>query len=159
MPVSPVVIKYAVDGISTSPILFSSLLGSFSADDPVWDRRPEPDRFTLREMVAHLADWDPIFVGRVERTRDEDNPFLASVDEGQLCAERDYAQQSPVENLDRLARSRPKLAELFRSLSESDWDRTAHREFVGDVTMFELAALVLGHDAYHLRQAADYRIR
>lgn len=148
--------KYLVDGIAGTPAVLTALLAKIAPGDDLWDARPDPERFTLREAVAHLADWDDIFIRRVERIRDEDHPFLESVDEGRLCEERNYAAQDGPANLKRLKESHPGLASLLRSLPDEAWERTAHREFVGDVTMAQLAAMILGHDAYHLRQAADY---
>lgn len=154
MPLSEVTIKYVVDGVAATPrVLFALLSGS-----PDFDRRTDPERFTLREMIAHVADWDAIFAERIERARDEDNPFLPSVDEGQLAVERGYSSQDPATNLARFSESRAKLVALLQSLQPADWDRVAHREFVGDVTMFQLAAIILGHDAYHLRQAAEFAL-
>ena len=123
--------------------------------DPRWDERPDPARFTLREVVAHLADWDEIFIARMNRTLTEDNPFLASVDEGVLCAERRYESQSPSANLERFATNRAQLIELVRSFEAQDWGRPAHREFVGDVDLFRLVTIVIGHDGYHVKQFAD----
>jgi DinB superfamily len=156
MPVPEGVLHYLIGGIEGTPHVLSSLLSDLGPDDSRWDARPDPDRFTLREMVAHLADWDTVFFGRVERLRDEEDPMLKSVDEGALCETNDYASQLPLANLARLTVTRPKLASLLHSLSPEDWDKCGHREFVGDVDMLQLAVMILGHDAYHLRQAAEY---
>ena len=156
MPVPETVVKYIVDGIEGAPSVMKSVLGHLGPNDPRWDARPDPERFTLREMVAHVADWDPIFLGRVEKMKSESNPMLESVDEGALAIEHGYSNQDPVANLDRLAASRPKLVSALRSVSPEDWDRTGHRQFVGDVSLFQLATMIIGHDAYHLRQAAAF---
>src|SRR5690349_9708199 len=76
-----------------------------------WDGRPDPDRFTMREMVAHLADWEEIWLERVNRIATEDNPTLASVDEGKVAQDRNYSKQSYGENLVRFAEGRQKLVD------------------------------------------------
>lgn len=47
--------KYLVGALDGAPDVFESLLAGLT--DAEIDRRPDPDRFTLREMMAHLADW------------------------------------------------------------------------------------------------------
>lgn len=121
-----------------------------------WDARPDPERFTLREMVAHLADWEEIWLQRVRRIEAEDNPFLHSVDEGAVAAEREYGIQPYGENLIRFAEGRERLVAALRSLPAGAWSRPAHREFVGDINLLQLVAMIAGHDGYHLRQALDY---
>lgn len=142
---------YLLNGIAGAPAVFSKLAESISD----WDARPDPDRFTLREAIAHLADWDEIFLMRLNRALTEDNPHLPSVDEGVLATERQYEKQDPTANLNRFRENRKTLSDAFHALTPDQWERTAHREFVGDVTVGQMAAIILGHDAYHLRQFAE----
>ena len=148
--------KYVIDGIEGEPSVLSAVLASVGPEDSHWDKRLFPERITLREALAHWADWDEVFIRRIERIRDEEHPFLESVDEGRLCEERKYVGQDGIENLVRQKMSRVRLVSILRSLPDEAWERTANRELVGDVTMAQLAAMILGHDAYHLRQSADY---
>jgi len=154
--VSETVLKYVIDGIEGTPAVLSVVLASLAENDSRWDARPDPDRFTLREMIAHLSDWDPIFVSRVERMRDETDPFLESVDEEALCQTNCYADQNPWVNFDRLKNSRPILVALMRALPAEAWGRTGNREFVGEIDLFHLATMILGHDSYHIRQVAEF---
>ena len=59
--------KYLLSALAGTPVVADRLLLDVHADDPRWDFRPEPDRFTLREVVAHLADWEPIHLERLTR--------------------------------------------------------------------------------------------
>ena len=47
---------YLLLDLESAPEALARLLADVT-DPAAWDRRPDPDRFTLREMVAHLADW------------------------------------------------------------------------------------------------------
>lgn len=145
-------LDYIVNGLEAGPRVQASLL----AHEVDWDRRPDPDRFSLREMVAHLADWEDIWAGRVHRFLTEEHPMLESIDEGKIAAERDYATQDPRANLARYAAGRETLVANLRALPIEAWARTGHRQFVGDLTLFELAALIAGHDNYHLKQTVDF---
>ena len=99
---------YLLRGLETTPDLLDRLLGDVS-DPAAYDRRPDPERFTLREVLAHLADWEEVFRRRLRQTLDEDNPKLLGLDEGKLAVERDYAHADPVECRARFRRGRAEL--------------------------------------------------
>ena len=52
---------YLLLDLESAPDVLARLLADMS-DPAVYDRTPDPDRFTLREMVAHLADWEAVFL-------------------------------------------------------------------------------------------------
>lgn len=147
---------YLLKALSGTPFVLEKLLSGIDASDPIWDRRPEPDRFTLREILAHLADWEPIWKMRFERMRDEESPFLESIDEGQLVIDHDYAHQDPIANIARYKEGRVQLVDLLSTLDEPTWDKTGDREFVGLLTVQMLAGLIQSHDGYHLIQVVKW---
>lgn len=149
------VVNYLVGGIEATPVILAALLSKRDRTDPMWDDRPDPERFTLREVMAHLADWDPIFLDRVVRMVCEDHPFLPSIDESVICAERNYDLQDPLANLERLKLSRPELVAALRVLPADDWERTGTRELVGALDLFQLMSMILSHDSYHIKQVAE----
>ena len=85
--------KYLLISLASSPEVLEALTEGLSANDPQWDVRPYSDRFTLREVVAHLADWEPIHLERIQRILAEDEPTLPDIDEEQIAIEHDYASQ------------------------------------------------------------------
>src|SRR5437879_4197786 len=54
--------KYVLAGLTGSPDVLEALLKDVGPNDPAWDKRPDPERFTIREVLAHLADWEGIFL-------------------------------------------------------------------------------------------------
>jgi len=148
--------NYLIKALAGMPDVFDKLLLELGVDHPVWDICPDPVRFSLREVMAHLADWEPIWVNRVCRTRDETRPFLPSIDEGQLAIAGDYKNRDPHESLARFREGRAKLVSTLDGLAATDWERVAEREFVGPLTMQMLATYVLSHDGYHLHQVVEW---
>lgn len=157
MPAPAGLLNYLHGALAATPVVLNQLVTEIEPNSQVWDSRPFADRFTLREAIAHLADWDEIFMERIIATRDTDCPFLPSVDEGVLCTERDYASSDVLKSLQLFSQRRESLITLVKSLDEASWDKKCHREFVGDLDMFQLASIIPNHDAYHLRQVAEYR--
>ncbi|MBI5708215.1 MAG: DinB family protein [Armatimonadetes bacterium] len=153
--VSEAVRTYLLHALEGAPAAIVRVLDA----ETDWDARPDTDRFTLREMAAHLADWEPIWMERITRIAAEENPFLASVDEGQLCAERNYSGLDPMDSLARYRSERSELIEVIRKMPDAVWHRPAHREFVGDVDFLQQVAMIAGHDGYHLKQALEFTSR
>jgi hypothetical protein len=144
-------LNYLLNGLDASPDI-QQVLCARVVD---WDARPGPERFTVRESLAHLADWEPIWLQRMMRTKAEDVPDLPDIDEGVMAIEHDYASSDPRVSLERYRSGRVALVTFLRGLSDSDWSRRCHREGVGEISMFEMAAMVLGHDSYHFKHTIE----
>lgn len=147
--------RYLRHGLDATPVVLDRLCAGITGDE--LDRRPDPERFTLREALAHMADWEPIWLDRIQRMRRENDPFLPSIDEGVLAVERDYAHSDAAESLARFRSGREDLSVVLGDLAEDEWERIGYRDQVGPLTIIDLAYFVLGHDGYHLRQIADFR--
>jgi hypothetical protein len=142
--------------LAGTPAVMHSLLVTFPGDSAFWDLRPDPDRFSPREVMAHIADWNPIFEERIVKTLTEDHPKLVDFDEERFAVERNYARQDPVANLARFISGREELIKKVRSLGASDWERAANREGYGDMTVADQVVLISIHDAYHEKEMAEY---
>lgn len=147
--------RYLLAGLTGTPDVLDSLLNNLPPDDPAWDRRPDPERFTIREVLAHLADWEPIFLERLTRVRDhQPEPVLQGYDEGRIALERDYAHSDPLENLSRFRQGRTAVMLFLRTTEDADWQKAGRHTEVGPITLEQLAVLIVGHDGYHAQQIA-----
>lgn len=151
----PYIRKYVMQGLGTTPAVLSRLLKG--AEEPELDQRPDPERFTLREMVAHLADFEPIFRDRINRVAHENQPVLEDRDEGQMAIDNDYTHADVTEQLAVFARERAATVALLAGLSPDTWGRVGLREPHGLMSIEAMASLMMAHDAYHLGQATEYR--
>lgn len=148
--------RYILSSLEGTPDVLEQLLRGVKAEDVAWDRRPDPDRFTIREVVAHLADWDDVFLDRMTRTREQVEPILQGYDEGQVAKDRDYAHQDPHANLARFRKEREALIAFLRSLTAAEWERIGRHSEIGSISLESQAALICGHDGYHTRQIAEW---
>jgi uncharacterized damage-inducible protein DinB len=155
-PAASTVRGYVLVGLAATPGAIAALLSG--ATEAELDLRPDPDRFTLREVVAHLADWDPIWLERAQRIVAEDDPSLPGYDEGQFAIDNDYAHSDAHEQMRRFISGREAFLHFLKSLQPDAWERTGRRDDgIGTLTLFQLAAQVLGHDGYHVRQVVEFR--
>ena len=135
--------------------MLAALLAGLPTDSPVWDARLDADRFTVRELLAHLADWEPVAHTRIVRTLSEETPLLPNWDEEQAAVIGDYAHTNPQESLLWFTERRAATVTRLRSLTATDWNRVAQREGVGMLSVERQAFLMLAHDGYHLRQTVE----
>ena len=147
---------YLVTGMEAAPWVLRAILAGIAPDDPRWDARRDPERFTLREITAHLADWEMIFLDRLKRTRSENQPILQGLDEGKLVIDGDYAHADPAACLQRYAEGRARMLAFARSLGAEEWARSGTHTDLGMVTIEAQLVHISGHDGYHLLQAMQW---
>lgn len=153
---SPHIRHYVLQGIYGMPKVIIRLVGSLPDDSPAWDFRPDPERFSLREILAHMADFDEVWLYRGERMMKEDSPELPNWDEDAAVIENNYAAARPGDSLDRLGKNRAFLSGWFKLRDDEDWARSATRPQVGTFTLEDAAVLILAHDAYHIQQITNW---
>ena len=147
--------SYLFSALESTPILLAGALAGLT--DAEADFRPDLARFTLREVLAHLADWDPIFSERLTRMQGEDHPTLPGYDEGAWAIEHDYAGSDWREQLALFSERRRALTAQVRAFAPVDWSRTADRPEIGVLSVQDLTMLIPLHDIYHLRQVREWR--
>jgi uncharacterized damage-inducible protein DinB len=145
---------YLLHGLEAAPAVLEHLLKD--CPESAFDVRPDPERFTLREMVAHLADWEGVWLGRAHAFVEEDKPSLPGYDEGQWAIDHDYANASMQEQLAKFRDGRKEMVSYLRALSAEAWDREAVHGEWGEAKLADMVALVAGHDGYHLGQTAHW---
>lgn len=149
------VYRYLLIDLASAPDVLGKVLETMT-DPSVYDKRPDPERFTLREVVAHLADWDKVFLGRLRQTQGEENPTLQGIDEGQVARDNDYAHADPASSLDRYKANRAELVSFLQTLSPAEWERTGNHTELGPITLTTQASLIAFHDGYHREQMVSW---
>ena len=152
---TPYTLNYLLTSLDASPDVQAALLKGVPKGSRLWDAAPGPDRFTLRESLAHLADWEPIWLFRMRTTVEQDRPFLPGIDEGELAVQNNYAASDPAEALRKYRAGRTELVAFLRGLDSSVWPRKLERGGVGEMTFEELVLIALVHDGYHLHHTLE----
>ena len=147
--------RYVFAGLEAGPLVLGELLDALSEAEA--DFKPDPDRFTIRQALAHLADWEPIFLDRMRRMRTEQNPLLPGYDEGQLAIDRKYHERDWKTEFERFRQGRAAVLAFLAGISDEAWQRTGIRDEIGPVTIEYIAVLMSLHDAYHAKQFVEWR--
>lgn len=123
------------------------------SDDQV--RRPEaPGKWSILEVVQHLADSELVWAYRLRLVVAEDQPPLTGYDQDRWAVRLRYREADAAEALRQIGLLRAANLRLLRSLSPEDFQRAGVHTERGEETVEHMIALYAGHDLVHLRQIA-----
>ncbi len=120
------------------------------------DEALSPDRFTPREAVAHLADWEPILLGRIRTAVENPGTSITAYDEGKRAAEMGYKTKNPSAEAALFIEERKRTADYLKGLKTEDWSKTVVHPERGILNVYDLANMLIGHDMYHLEHLSQY---
>lgn len=121
-----------------------------------WDRPLDPERFTPREVIAHLADWEPIMLDRIKLAVQTPGATIQPYDEVQMAEDHGYRHSNPAEQLALWRERRAVTADWVRSVKKEDWSKSALHPERGEQSAEDLANLIVCHDLYHIEQLSAY---
>lgn len=121
-------------------------------------RKPEaPGKWSIAQVLQHLADSDLVWGWRVRLILAQDRPTLTGYDQD-LWAERlHYADADPQEALEQLRVLRRGNLGLIARATPADLERVGVHSERGEESVGYLCGLYAGHDLLHLRQIARIR--
>ena len=143
---------YLLVGLRKTPVILREMVAKINPER--FDEHPDPERFSLREVICHMADWEPIFLERLIGTVNEPNFTIISYDEGEFVISRNYAAQQIDATVERFAEERQMVIQYLEGLSAADWNKIGQHPERGKMTVYDQANMLLGHDLYHIEQFA-----
>ena len=116
-----------------------------------WLLQPDPDEWSIMQILCHLAETEAsVHQARLRTILEQDNPFLSAFappgPDWTPCHEDAYAV------LDQFRRRRLETLSLLDSLDEADWRRPARHSIFGLTTLLEMAYFTAQHDRLHINQ-------
>jgi uncharacterized damage-inducible protein DinB len=136
------------------PILFTTasrlqLLVAPLSDDRI-QASPAPGKWSIREIVAHLADCELVFAFRLRQTLSMDHPVIQPFDQ-EVWSER-YAAYDFASALGMFNAARNWNLKLLGTVSEADQHRPTTHPERGTMTFWTIVETMAGHDINHLEQ-------
>ena len=112
---------------------------------------PTVGRWTIQQVVLHLADCEGVFADRIKRLLAEDNPTLLGFDENKWAAALHYNEQSGEDAVRLVELMRKQLAAVLRQVPESALQRTGTHTEAGKVTLEQVVKKANDHLEHHLK--------
>jgi len=145
---------YLVKGLTIGPILvrrFAERIPDYQLDHCF-----EADRFTTREVVAHLADWESLFRERMEIALHSPGAKVTLYAEEERAVSERYCDKNLGDQLNRYEAERAKTIDLVASLTPDQLRSPYLHPALGMMVLEDQANMLLGHDLYHAEQLSAY---
>ena len=145
--------KY-LDGRDPIPVLTSTserihaLTGRLSTAEA--NTLPAPGKWSISNIVAHLADTEMVFAFRLRQTLAEQHPIIQPFDQD-AWAKR-YAAYTPEAALALFTAARNWNLLFLTTVSQDDRHRPTTHPERGTMTFWTIVETMAGHDINHLRQ-------
>lgn len=142
-----------LERLEAVPATLVRLIGDRTADDL---RQPGQDAGVgVVEILCDQQDWEEITGERVARMLHENTPELEAYDDSLWAIEHDYAARNSDDVIEAFTRMRAQLIETLSGLDDAGWQRTAHLENHGVITIAWLMERVLAHDENHIAEIME----
>ncbi len=114
------------------------------------DARPIPGKWSTREVVCHIADYEPVYADRMKRVITENEPMIYGSNPDALAARLTYGSRDIEEELALIELVRKQMARILRALKPNDFQRRGIHDKRGPTTLAELVERVTGHIPHHV---------
>jgi hypothetical protein len=114
--------------------------------------RPAPDKWSVQEIITHLAETEMVMCCRARWIAFEEHPTLVPFDQDKWSSGWLREKESIEEIMERFRLLRRSQMRLFRSVSGGDWDRTGLHPERGVISLKMQLETLAGHDLNHLEQ-------
>jgi len=133
-----------------TPALLDELLSSASGEQLT--RRPSANRWSIAEIVAHLAEDEIATAWRYRQMVEHNGIELAGFDQNLWACLGDYASRSPEDSVSMFRLIRGANLQFLSKLSAEQWECFGIHAERGHITVRDLAVHMAGHDANHIEQ-------
>ena len=143
-----------ISALCSSPKIVERFLRVFPTER--LDDRPDSDRFTPREVVSHLADWEQVVLDRVRVANLRPGRSVPDEDPGERAVGHHYGDKDVFHEAEVFESRRQTTMEYLGGLVDADWEKTFVHPVQGEITIHAYMVNILAHDMYHLEQLSFY---
>src|ERR1019366_4825137 len=135
-------------------LLAMVLTGVFGEEE---DFAIAPGKWSVRQIVGHLADAELVGAHRFRRELREDHPAIVAYDQYASTRTLDSARRKPKQSLETFRRIRAENYDLLKALPETAFERAGNHTENGPMTLLRLLEGYAGHAETHARQLQEIR--
>ena len=121
------------------------------------DYVPAPGKWSVRQILCHMADADIVAAARFRRIIAEEKPPLASYDQDAWAHNLDYTHRKTAPAMEMFRQIRAWTYELLSGLPESAFERTGIHAERGEWTLRDMLAIYARHAEKHAEQMRNVR--
>ena len=115
-------------------------------------KRPAPDKWSVAEILAHLADAEIVVGWRLRSILGSPGTPIQAFDQDAWVAAGHYEKRDPRKALAQHRAVREANLDLLKSLTRDQWKHFGMHSERGQESIEHIARMIAGHDLNHLRQ-------
>jgi DinB superfamily len=115
-------------------------------------KRPTPDKWSVGEILAHLADAEIVGGFRMRLILGAPGTPVAAFDQDAWVTSGHYAKRDPRKSVEQFRVVREANLALLKSLTPEQWKHYGMHAERGQETIEHIVRMFAGHDINHLRQ-------
>lgn len=145
---------FALHALQSGPKIVERVLRVFPHDR--LDDRVDHDRFTAREVVAHLADYEQTVLDRIRVANISPGREVPNYDPDAHAAEHNFGDKGVFHEAEVFESRRGMTIEYLKELTTADYDKTFKRSDGTEFTIRDYVSHLMKHDLNHLEQISRY---
>ena len=114
--------------------------------------RPAPDKWSISEIVAHLADSEIVLGFRMRQILAVPGTPIPAVDQDDWVTSGHYEKRDTRKSVEHFRAFREANLDLLKSLTPEQWKRHGMHSARGRETIDHIVRIYAGHDLNHLQQ-------
>jgi DinB superfamily len=138
-----------------APELLAALLTGVYGEEE--DFLTAPGKWSIRQIVAHLADTELVAAHRFRQVIAEENPTLIAFNQEAWAVHLDYARRKPKQSLETFRRLRAENYDLLKELPADAFARAGNHNERGRLTLGQMVEGFANHAESHARQVQSIR--
>lgn len=122
-------------------------------------KRPAPEKWSVSEIVAHLADGEIVGGFRMRLILGSPGTPIVAYDQDRWATSGHYDKRDPRKSVEQFRVLREGNLALLRSLTPEQWKHYGMHSERGRESIEHIARMFAGHDINHLRQIEKILVR
>jgi hypothetical protein len=115
-------------------------------------KRPAPDKWSIAEILAHLADTEIVVGWRVRSILAAPGTPIQAFDQDAWAAAGKYAKRDPRKSIEQFRALRDANLALYKALSPDQWKHFGMHAERGEENLTRILRMMAGHDVNHISQ-------
>lgn len=117
-------------------------------------KRPAPEKWSVAEILAHLADAEIVASWRLRAILGAPGTPIQAYDQEAWLVAGQYGKRDARKSLEQFRVLRDANLALYKSLTPQQWKHHGIHAERGEESIERLASMMAGHDVNHLEQVA-----
>jgi hypothetical protein len=111
---------------------------------------PIPGKWSTRQIICHIADFEPVYANRVKRIMAEENPTMFGGYPAVFAAGLAYDERDIEEELQLIAAVRRHVARIMKTLKPEQFGRIGEHSVDGPISLEVLLQRITNHIPNHI---------